>query len=91
MVWCILAHKNKKRAAQSRSLFSSVHEPTRDTLESAQPFQGYWQTSDYGYWDDSEGTPVRRPLARAFRKRYGILPGKLRAVRKSRNYCTSLS
>ncbi len=28
-----------------------------------QPFQGYWQTSDYGYWDDSEGIPVRRPLA----------------------------
>jgi DMSO/TMAO reductase YedYZ molybdopterin-dependent catalytic subunit len=28
-----------------------------------QPFQGYWQTSDYAYWDDSAGTPVRRPLA----------------------------
>jgi DMSO/TMAO reductase YedYZ molybdopterin-dependent catalytic subunit len=28
-----------------------------------QPFHGYWQTSDYGYWDDSSGTPVRRPLA----------------------------
>src|SRR5882757_6555226 len=28
-----------------------------------QPFQGYWQTSDYAYWDDSTGTPVRRPLA----------------------------
>ena len=28
-----------------------------------EPFQGYWQTSDYGYWDDSEGIPVRRPLA----------------------------
>ena len=26
-------------------------------------FQGYWQTSDYGYWDDSDGIPVRRPLA----------------------------
>jgi DMSO/TMAO reductase YedYZ molybdopterin-dependent catalytic subunit len=32
-------------------------------VATAQPFQGYWQTSDYGYWDDSEGTPVRRPLA----------------------------
>jgi DMSO/TMAO reductase YedYZ molybdopterin-dependent catalytic subunit len=28
-----------------------------------QPFQGYWQTSDYAYWDDSAGTPIRRPLA----------------------------
>src|SRR6266403_83784 len=32
-------------------------------VATTQPFQGYWQTSDYGYWDDSEGTPVRRPLA----------------------------
>src|SRR5258708_18429073 len=34
-----------------------------DIVATTQPFQGYWQTSDYGYWDDSEGTPVRRPLA----------------------------
>jgi DMSO/TMAO reductase YedYZ molybdopterin-dependent catalytic subunit len=34
-----------------------------DIIAATQPFQGYWQTSDYGYWDDSEGTPVRRPLA----------------------------
>jgi DMSO/TMAO reductase YedYZ molybdopterin-dependent catalytic subunit len=27
------------------------------------PFQGYWQTADYAYWDDSKGIPVRRPLA----------------------------
>src|SRR5947209_309699 len=27
-----------------------------------EPFQGYWQTSDYGYWDDLDGQPVRRPL-----------------------------
>ena len=27
-----------------------------------EPFQGYWQTSDYGYWDDRDGQPVRRPL-----------------------------
>src|ERR1700674_1203491 len=25
-------------------------------------FQGYWQTSDYGYWDDVEGVPIRRAL-----------------------------
>src|SRR6266850_6471335 len=28
-----------------------------------QPFQGYWQTSDYGYWDFLGGNPVRRALA----------------------------
>jgi DMSO/TMAO reductase YedYZ molybdopterin-dependent catalytic subunit len=26
------------------------------------PFQGYWQTSDYGYWDYTDGKPVRRAL-----------------------------
>jgi len=28
-----------------------------------EPFQGYWQTSDYGYWDYMGDKPVRRPLA----------------------------
>jgi DMSO/TMAO reductase YedYZ molybdopterin-dependent catalytic subunit len=28
-----------------------------------EPFQGYWQTSDYGYWDSLDGKPVRRPLS----------------------------
>jgi DMSO/TMAO reductase YedYZ molybdopterin-dependent catalytic subunit len=27
-----------------------------------EPFRGYWQTSDYGYWDDQDGKPVRRAL-----------------------------
>jgi DMSO/TMAO reductase YedYZ molybdopterin-dependent catalytic subunit len=27
-----------------------------------QPFQGYWQTSDYAYWDYVDGKPVRRAL-----------------------------
>jgi DMSO/TMAO reductase YedYZ molybdopterin-dependent catalytic subunit len=27
-----------------------------------EPFQGYWQTSDYAYWDRVEGMPVRRAL-----------------------------
>jgi hypothetical protein len=27
-----------------------------------EPFQGYWQTSDYAYWDYRGGQPVRRPL-----------------------------
>jgi DMSO/TMAO reductase YedYZ molybdopterin-dependent catalytic subunit len=28
-----------------------------------EPFNGYWQTTEYAYWDASEGSPVRRPLA----------------------------
>jgi DMSO/TMAO reductase YedYZ molybdopterin-dependent catalytic subunit len=28
-----------------------------------EPFQGYWQTSDYGYWDSLDDKPVRRALA----------------------------
>ena len=27
-----------------------------------EPFQGYWQTSDYGYWDYLDARPVRRAL-----------------------------
>jgi DMSO/TMAO reductase YedYZ molybdopterin-dependent catalytic subunit len=27
-----------------------------------EPFRGYWQTSDYGYWDYTDGRPVRRAL-----------------------------
>jgi DMSO/TMAO reductase YedYZ molybdopterin-dependent catalytic subunit len=27
-----------------------------------EPFRGYWQTSDYGYWEYLEGIPVRRAL-----------------------------
>jgi DMSO/TMAO reductase YedYZ molybdopterin-dependent catalytic subunit len=27
-----------------------------------EPFRGYWQTSDYAYWDHLDGMPVRRAL-----------------------------
>src|ERR1700754_372537 len=27
-----------------------------------EPFQGYWQTTDYAYWASMDGKPVRRPL-----------------------------
>ena len=32
-----------------------------------EPFQGYWQTSDYGYWDYPDGMPVRRALRTCLR------------------------
>ena len=28
----------------------------------ATSYQGYWQTTDYAYWDRSTGTPTRQPL-----------------------------
>ena len=28
-----------------------------------EPFRGYWQTTDYGYWDPVDDRPVRRALA----------------------------
>ncbi len=28
-----------------------------------EPFRGYWQTTDYGYWARVDGKPVRQPLA----------------------------
>jgi len=27
-----------------------------------QPFKGYWQTSDYGFWDYQDGNPIRHAL-----------------------------
>jgi DMSO/TMAO reductase YedYZ molybdopterin-dependent catalytic subunit len=32
-------------------------------IATTEPFQGYWQTSDYAYWQESAVGPVRRPLA----------------------------
>ena len=67
-----------------------------DIIATTQPFQGYWQTSDYGYWDDADGIPVRRPLADAARRpgdaadgwsaRGRRPPGLARMVRRSFHY-----
>ena len=40
-----------------------------------EPFQGYWQTSDYGYWDNAGGHPVRRPLGEMHVKSEIARPG----------------
>jgi DMSO/TMAO reductase YedYZ molybdopterin-dependent catalytic subunit len=51
-----------------------------------QPFQGYWQTSDYGYWDTFEGKPVRRPLAEMQLKSAIARPSVYEAVLPNRMY-----
>jgi DMSO/TMAO reductase YedYZ molybdopterin-dependent catalytic subunit len=45
-------------------------------------FQGYWQTSDYAFWDELDGKPVRRPLSELMLKSqiarpstYEVVPG----------------
>ncbi|MGA7808283.1 sulfite oxidase [Bradyrhizobium sp.] len=55
-------------------------------VAATQPFQGYWQTSDYGYWDDSDGTPVRRPLAEMHLKSQIALPRVYERLQPNRPY-----
>jgi len=57
-----------------------------DIVAATQPFQGYWQTSDYGYWDDSEGIPVRRPLAEMKLKSQIARPRVYERLEPSRPY-----
>ncbi len=55
-------------------------------VAAAQPFQGYWQTSDYAFWDDSEGIPVRRPLAEMKLKSQIARPRVYERLRPGRPY-----
>jgi DMSO/TMAO reductase YedYZ molybdopterin-dependent catalytic subunit len=57
-----------------------------DVVATTQPFQGYWQTSDYGYWDDSFGTPVRRPLAEMKLKAQIARPRVYETLEPGRSY-----
>jgi DMSO/TMAO reductase YedYZ molybdopterin-dependent catalytic subunit len=57
-----------------------------DIVATTQPFQGYWQTSDYGYWDDSDGRPVRRPLAEMKLKSQIARPRVYETVEPGRPY-----
>jgi DMSO/TMAO reductase YedYZ molybdopterin-dependent catalytic subunit len=57
-----------------------------DIIATAQPFQGYWQTSDYGYWDDTNGTPVRRPLAEMKLKSQIARPRVYETLEPGRSY-----
>jgi len=58
-----------------------------NVVATTQPFQGYWQTSDYGYWDDSAGVPVRRPLAEMKLKCQIARPRVYETLEPNRSYC----
>jgi DMSO/TMAO reductase YedYZ molybdopterin-dependent catalytic subunit len=49
-------------------------------------FQGYWQTSDYAYWDEVDGIPVRRPLSELKLKSEIARPRTLEVVPKGKLY-----
>jgi DMSO/TMAO reductase YedYZ molybdopterin-dependent catalytic subunit len=49
-------------------------------------FKGYWQTTDYAYWDEVDGIPVRRPLSEIKLKSEIARPRTLEVVRKGQLY-----
>jgi DMSO/TMAO reductase YedYZ molybdopterin-dependent catalytic subunit len=49
-------------------------------------FQGYWQTTDYAYWDEIDGIPVRCPLAELKLKSEIARPRTLEVVPKGHLY-----
>jgi DMSO/TMAO reductase YedYZ molybdopterin-dependent catalytic subunit len=51
-----------------------------------EPFQGYWQTSDYGYWISFDGKPVRRPLAEMKLKSAIARPRVYETILPNRSY-----
>jgi DMSO/TMAO reductase YedYZ molybdopterin-dependent catalytic subunit len=57
-----------------------------DIIATRQPFHGYWQTSDYAYWDDSRGIPVRRPLAEMMVKAQIARPRLYETLEPGRSY-----
>lgn len=54
-----------------------------------EPFPGYWQTSDYGYWDDLDGKPVRRALGEIKVKSEIARPGVYERIEPNRVYTIS--
>ena len=51
-----------------------------------QPFQGYWQTSDYAYWGYLNGKPVRRPLSEIMLKSQVARPKMYEVVEAGTDY-----
>jgi DMSO/TMAO reductase YedYZ molybdopterin-dependent catalytic subunit len=54
-----------------------------------EPFQGYWQTSDYGYWEYVDGMPVRRALGEMKLKSEIVRPRVYESVAANRVYTVS--
>jgi len=50
------------------------------------PFQGYWQTSDYGYWRDFNGKPVRSALGEMHLKSEIFRPRVYETLPANRGY-----
>jgi DMSO/TMAO reductase YedYZ molybdopterin-dependent catalytic subunit len=54
-----------------------------------EPFQGYWQTSDYGYWASMDGNPVRRALGEMKLKSEIARPQVYETIAPNRIYTVS--
>jgi DMSO/TMAO reductase YedYZ molybdopterin-dependent catalytic subunit len=54
-----------------------------------EPFQGYWQTSDYAYWDYLDGKPVRRALGEMKLKSQIARPAVYETVGPNQPYTVS--
>ena len=54
-----------------------------------EPFRGYWQTSDYGYWDYLDGKPVRRALGEMKLKSEIVRPRVYETLAPNRVYTLS--
>jgi DMSO/TMAO reductase YedYZ molybdopterin-dependent catalytic subunit len=52
----------------------------------SQPFSGYWQTSDYAYWDYVDGQPVRRALGEMMLKSEIARPSVYETLEPNRIY-----
>ncbi len=51
-----------------------------------EPFAGYWQTTDYGYWDYLDGMPVRRALREMKLKSEIIRPRVYETLAQNQKY-----
>lgn len=52
-----------------------------------EPFKGYWQTSDYGYWDyDENNNPMRRALGQMALKSAIARPGTRELIPAGQSY-----
>lgn len=53
---------------------------------SARAFHGYWQASEYAFWQQLDGMPVRRPLSKMMLKSAIALPAMCESVPAGQSY-----